>query len=183
MKSLKILQTLSKIAKILSQIVFVFSIVGAAFCAVGILSLAFTQSSFLVIGGISIKGIIEQNTNMNIQSVCMSMLVGFILCAGEAVVSKFANIYFKNELKAETPFTFEGAKEIMRLGIITIVVPTAAAIINTIIYETVKLAIGGLEPMKINNGSSIALGVMFLILSVVFKYGAEVLDNQNKAEE
>ena len=40
-----------------------------------------------------------------------------IVCAGQAVLAKFAETYFKNKLQAGTPFTFGGAKELLRLGV------------------------------------------------------------------
>ena len=42
------------------------------------------------------------------------------ICAGEAVLAKFAEHYFKRELTDGTPFNLGGAKELMRLGILTI---------------------------------------------------------------
>ena len=56
-----------------------------------------------------------------------------VVCAGEAVLAKFAEVYFQNELQAETPFTLAGAKELLRLGILTITIPTGCAVAESIV--------------------------------------------------
>ena len=72
-----------------------------------------------------------------------------IVCAGQAVLAKFAETYFKNKLQAGTPFTFGGAKELLRLGVLTL-------------------------DLSFDNGASIVLGVMFLPGSLPCRYGAEL---------
>lgn len=67
-----------------------------------------------------------------------------IVCAGQAVLAKFAETYFKNKLQAGTPFTL-GRRE------------GAAAL-----------------DLSFDNGASIVLGVMFLPGSLLCRYGAEL---------
>ena len=55
-----------------------------------------------------------------------------IVCAGQAVLAKFAETYFKNKLQAGTPFTFGGAKELLRLGVLTLVIPTGCSVLGSI---------------------------------------------------
>ena len=74
------------------------------------------------IGKIKIHGTILSNVGVNAANFAAALSGWMIVCAGEAVVAKFAEIYFKNELQAETPFTIGGAKELQRLGILVIAV-------------------------------------------------------------
>lgn len=74
------------------------------------------------IGKIKIRGTILSNVGVNAANFAAALSGWMIVCAGEAVVAKFAEIYFKNELQAETPFTIGGAKELQRLGILVIAV-------------------------------------------------------------
>lgn len=74
------------------------------------------------IGKIKIHGTILSDVGVNAANFAAALSGWMIVCAGEAVVAKFAEIYFKNELQAETPFTIGGAKELQRLGILVIAV-------------------------------------------------------------
>ena len=74
------------------------------------------------IGKIKIHGTILSNVGVNAANFAAALSGWMFVCAGEAVVAKFAEIYFKNELQAETPFTIGGAKELQRLGILVIAV-------------------------------------------------------------
>ena len=113
-KTLKTIQTLSKVAKILCTIVFIFSLIGAIGCTVGIIALAVIPDGFNL-GGTTIHGIIEKSGGVNLGTCYAAMGMGAVLCVGECVLAKFAKCYFVNELEAGTPFTYDGAKELMRL--------------------------------------------------------------------
>ena len=60
MKTLKTLQSLSKLGKVLSTIVFILSIVGAAMCAIGIPCLALIPEEGFRLGDMTIKGLVEK---------------------------------------------------------------------------------------------------------------------------
>ena len=100
-----------------------------------------------------------------------------ILCAGEAVLAQFAEHYFKNEQQAGTPFTLAGAKELKRLGVLTIVLPAGCALAAEIAegvaanYMNVAAEIGA--PAYFETGASISLGVMFLVTSLLCRCAAE----------
>lgn len=103
-----------------------------------------------------------------------------ILCAGEAVLAKFAEVYFKNELRAETPFTLAGAKELLRLGILTLAIPTgcavAGSIIEGILAGFMKAEKAAAMDLHFDNEASIVLGMMFILGSLLCRYGAELMD-------
>ncbi len=179
MKSLKNIQTLSKIGKILSKIAFIFSVIGFCGCIAGLLSLSLGNGSLIKIGDVTLHGWIRNEYGYNIKSICATLSGWLIVCAGETVLAKFAECYFQNELKAETPFTFAGAKELMRLGILTFVLPTGCAILGSIV-EGIMIGFmkvpkdTAMMDMYFDHASSIALGIMFILLSLLCRYGAEV---------
>lgn len=115
MKTLNIIQKLSKIGKVLSKIMFIFCIIGFCGCIVGIFSMALGAET-LKFGGVTLESILNTEAEVTIGTVYAAMAAGMILCAGEAVLAKFAEHYFKRELADGTPFTFAGAKEMQRLG-------------------------------------------------------------------
>ena len=176
MNSLDTIQKLSKIGKILSKIAFIFSAIGVCGCIVSLLSLSFGSVSLIKIGGITLHGMISRKYSCNIKSVFATLCGWLIICVGEAILAKFAESYFRNELKAGTPFTFSGAKELLRLGILTLTVPTGCAVIGSIAdFMSGEKAVA--TDMHFDDGTSIVLGIMFILGSLLCRYGAGLKGN------
>lgn len=177
-KDLKTIQKIAKAGKVFSKISWIFCIIGAVGCLVGIVSLMMGVDQLLKFGEVTIYGIIKDESGMTLASMYAAMGAGMITCIGGMIPAIFAERYFKNELKAGTPFTYEGAKEMKRLGILTIVVP----LVSTVIAESVTVMIGnGLGTtldISPENSLSIGLGVGLLVLSVIFRYGAGLEENE-----
>lgn len=133
MKSLQTIQKLFKIGKILSRIAFIFSVIGFCGCIAGLLSLSFGNGSLIKLGGVTLHQLISEEYGYNIKGITASLSGWLVVCAGEAVLAKFAEVYFQNELQAETPFTLAGAKELLRLGILTITIPTGCTVAESIV--------------------------------------------------
>lgn len=181
MKSLKTIQTLSGIGRVLSKIAFVLSVIGFCGCIVGLIGLAVGEGGSIMIGGVTLHGLISENTELNIKSIAAALSGWIIVCAGQAVTAKFAELYFKNELNAGTPFTFDGAKELMRLGIIVFAVPVGCAIAGSIVEGIVAgiMNVAKAETMDryFDNAPGIALGIMFIVMSLLCRYGAELAES------
>ena len=173
MKTLKTIQVLAKIGKIISKIVFICSIVGFCLCVLGIVSLA-AGGTLIKIGGVTVRGLIENNAGIPLHELYASMIVGVFICAAEAVLSKFAGIYFKNELEAGTPFTLEGAKELMRLGILAVAIPLGTAIVCSIIIGVMNVFFPGVDKISVNGFSSVGIGIMMIVMSLVCRHGTEL---------
>lgn len=173
-KTLGTIQKLSNVGKILSKIVFIFSIIGFVGCIAGIISLSVFPDGGFKIGGMTIHGLAETNADISMGTAYTAMAIAIVFCAGEAVLAKFAGNYFKHELDAGTPFTFDGAKEMLRLGILTICIPAATSTIAAITYAIMSHAFTGVDKLDFSNAFSIGLGVMFIIMSLICKHGAEV---------
>ena len=125
-------QKLSKAGEILSKIMFICCIVGFYLCIVGIVSMGLGAPA-LKLGSVTLKGIINTEAETTVGTIYTAMAVGLILCAGAAVLAKFAECYFKHELADGTPFTFSGAEELKRLGILTICIPVGTQIAAEIV--------------------------------------------------
>jgi hypothetical protein len=106
--------------------------------------------------------------------------VGAIFCAAEAVLSKFAETYFRNEQADGDPFTLHGAKELLRLGILTIAVPLGTVTVCSIGVAIADNLIPGIEKLSVGEFSSVGLGVMIIVLSLLCRYGAEIKEGQEK---
>ena len=173
MKSLKTLQTLAKVGKVLSTIVFIVCIVGGALSIAAIVGLAVIPEG-LKIGNTTFYGLIRRETGMQVATCYATMAAGIVGCAGEAVLAKFAQRYFKNELQAGTPFTFDGAKELIRLGILAICIPAGVVILSAIALGIVKAAANDASDVNFNYGASIGLGIMMIVAGLLCRHGAEV---------
>ena len=180
MKSLKVIQTLAKIGKVLSKIGFIFCIIGFCGCIIGVLGLVVGVEA-LNVGGVTLRNIIETNAEMNMPTLYAAMAVGILFCAAEAVLCKFAETYFKNELADGTPFTLRGSKELLRLGILNVAVPLGTVIICAIVIAVAGIFYPEIEKPSFDGYGSFGIGIFMMILSLFCRYGAEL--NEKKAEQ
>ena len=99
-----------------------------------------------------------------------------LLALAEGVLHILTHRYLDHELEAGTPFTREGAREIGRLGILTLVISIAA---QTGILLVTAPAVGEMvESFAI--GGQLMLGVVLLLFSAVFRYGAELQESKEE---
>ena len=181
MNTLKTIQTLAKIGKVFSKIIFVCCIVGFCGCIVGIVSLALGAETFKL-GGVTIHSMIEKDAGMNLPTLYASMAVGAVFCAAEAILCKFAESYFKNELADGHPFTLRGAKELLRLGILTVAIPLGTVIVCSIGVAIADNFFPEIEKLSYDGYASVGLGVMMILSSLFCRYGAEVCDGKASLE-
>ncbi len=133
MNNSRVLQLIAQIGKILSKVAFVFSIIGICGCFVGLLSNVFGSGKVFKIGGVTIYGLLADFDAYNVKSISATLVAWLIVCIGQAVLAKFAELYFHNALMAGTPFTQVGASELRRLGILTMVIPTGCAVVAEVV--------------------------------------------------
>lgn len=180
-KSLKTVQTVCKVCKVLAEIAFVLLVVGAVLMLAAAIFTGTGNFDALMSSGALVLDEMLQQSGVTQEYVTAVLVCMTIIVAAEAIVAKFINVYFKHELKAGTPFTFEGAKEMLRLGIITIAVPTGASLVATIVFG-IMAAGSGLDS-EFNFEISLGLGLMFLALSPLLKHGTELRLRAQYAEE
>lgn len=171
--TLNTIQKLAKVGRILSKIVFIFAIIGAVGCLVGIVCLAAGLGSSVKIGGLTIRGLIEREGNVTVGTMYAAMASGLILTVCEAILARFAELYFQHELAAGTPFTLPGANEMKRLGILAICLPLGGAIAAGIVHGVIAALMKGVEDFSYRDAGSISLGIMFLVTSLILRYGTE----------
>ena len=181
-KTLKTIQTLSKVGKILSKIVFIFSIIGIVGCLAGIICLAAGLDGSVKIDGVTIHSIIEKEADTTVGNLYASLAVGLVLSVCECILARFAEQYFKHELKAGTPFTLDGAAELKRLGILSISLALGGSVLAAIVHTVMEHAMEGVEEFKGGDVGSISLGIMFLVMSLVLRYGTERIEKTNRQE-
>lgn len=173
MKSLDTIQTLSKIGKVLSKIIFICCTIGFIGCAVGIVALLIGEQSFKI-GGVTLHSILQTEAGISEGTIWSAIAAGMILCAGEFAVSRMAYRYFTHELEAGTPFTLDGAKELLHLGISVIWIPIVSVVLAQVAHGVIGQMMENVEPMSLDGFSSVALGVMFIVMSLLCRHGAEL---------
>lgn len=166
MKSLKTIQTIVKVFSILSLIGFIASIVGAGFSLIGVSVLsAIREDSELW------QKILEQIPDaklLDLNAARCASLNSIFYCAESAVLCGFSRSLFKFELSVGTPFDKRVSKRMLRDGIIYLAVPVGVILITSVISAAfnVKYSEG--------NYSQFAMGIAYLIISVICSYGAEI---------
>ena len=86
---------------------------------------------------------------------------------------------FKKELKDGTPFTLSGAKSMMRLGILTMCIPVVVEILIEITYIIMKNVLTNVGEVNVDMNISFGIGIMFIVTSLICRYGAEQLGNKD----
>lgn len=172
--TLKTIQIFVKVAKVLSIIVFVCCLIGGIGSALGIITLALIPEGFQI-GDITFKSFVEETAHTTIGTCYATMAASIIICAGEAVLSKFAEKYFNHELEIGEPFSFDVAKEMITLGILTIAIPLGTNIVASIVYAIMKAVLENVASFDSDllSGISISLGLMFVVVGLLCRYGAE----------
>ena len=164
-KSLSVIQTVFKVLRIICKVLFILCIVGGVGCIIGL-----TCALFVPFLHNAIIDIISDEAQISMGAIIIPCLSGLITCVSEAVLFYFSEIYFKRELESGTPFTYEGSKEIFRLGVLCIAIPFGASFLIGIL-ELIGKGINGTD---ISSTFSIGRGLVLIFASVIFKYGAEI---------
>lgn len=174
MKTLQTIQKTFHIFAVLVKIARIFSIVGAVLCGVGAFLVALGQTqwqAFRLLG----EEIVVIPVGMAVNQVLTELLTGVIMLSTEAVLLYFAGQYLKTEQAEGTPFTENGAQMLKKLGIRCIYMPIVAIVIASV----VMVCLGAEELGDVGNLPSVAMGITMILASLVFRYGAE-LEEQNR---
>ena len=171
MKSLQTIQKTFRAFQTLVRIAMVASFVWAGLSVLGLLC-AFAWYSGVTVVGLSREVLLALTLTGSLSQMVGVLLAdaAFALTDGVLLLSAFR--YFKAEQEAGTPFTRDGADAIRTLGIRTIVLLLAAAVFSTLTYEFFGLATAMVVDW--DNLVSVSLGLVMILASLVFRYGAEL---------
>lgn len=173
MKTLNTLQILSKVGKVLSKIAYIFSIIGICGCGIGLAATLFGAET-LKFGGVTLHSMLESQAGISYGTVYAALSAWLILCIGELFVSRMAYRYFENELNAGTPFTADGANEMLHFGISAIWIPIVAQVLAQVAHGIIDQLMENVDKLSLSGFDGVALGVTFIVVSLLCKYGAEI---------
>lgn len=169
MNTLKTIQTVFRIAKIISQIIFIGCIVGCCLCLAAAVALALDVPA-LTIGQVNISGLVEAPADRSPSVMVLTVLAGAFQVAALGLLAKMAQRYFAREQKDGTPFSLGGARQLRRLGIHSIWIPIVAQVIAQVICKILSST----APIELSSSIPVSYGVMLILLSLVCQYGAEL---------
>lgn len=169
MKSLKTIQKTFRVFQILAKIAFVFSIVGASICVVAALCAMawYNGGQVFSLFGQPIAAFAE---GTNLRQTYAVLFADVVYLTTDAILLAFAGQYFKTEQAEDTPFTENGANSIKKLGIRCIWMPIVAIVIASVITT----CLGAESVEDVSNLSSVATGLVLILASLIFRYGAEL---------
>ncbi len=156
----KLGRILSTVVLVISVLVFVFSLTGAVLAAFGLESMVYELFS------------VENPVSSG--ALYLAISSAFLSSLGEIIVSRYAVRYFKAELKAGTPFNSDNAKRLRTLGILNIVIPVTVVIIKSVFHMVLQKRFGDIGENEYELISPVAIGLMFIVLSLVCRYGSEI---------
>lgn len=103
------------------------------------------------------------------------LLTDLVFLTTDAILLAFAHRYFKIEQAEGTPFTQSGAKLVQKMGIRCIWMPIVAMVIASVILVCLGVEKGG----DMSNLPTVATGIVLILASLIFRYGAE-LEERNR---
>lgn len=172
-KSLSNLLTVFKVLRVISKIVLILAIAGGAGCLVAACILPALNT--LMPNDLASMGVY-------LPTLYLALVAGVFACAGEAVFAFFAERYCVRVLRVGTPFTFDGAKECFRLGVISLIVSLATTVVAEAVIAISFIISPSAQEPELEISLSITMGLLLFFLSMIFKHGAELRQDLQAAK-
>ena len=169
MNSLTAIQKTFRVFKVLAKAAMILSFIWAGLAVLGLLCGAVWYSGGTVIGADQ-ELLLYLTTADSLNQMIGTLLTETALALTDGILFLFAFRYFRQEQADGTPFTQSGAEQIMRLGTRTIVLPLVAAILSAVFCKFFDVT----EPPDWSNLPSLTMGIVLILASLVFRYGAEL---------
>ena len=176
MKSLQIIQKTFRVFQTLSKIAMVLSFVWAGLAALGLLCGVLWYSGGNVFG-VNQELLYSLTVTGGLTEMIGVLLVDFILALTDGILLVFALRYFKAEQADGTPFSHSGADLMKRLGILLIVLPAVATILVGVLHGIFDMP--QIEAADVGNETSVMMGIMLILVSLILRYGAEMEENRD----
>ena len=176
MKSLQTIQKTFRVFQTLSKIAMVLSFVWAGLAALGLICGIVISSTGAVIAG-NMETLYRLTSSASFFEMVGSLLAEFVLTLTDALLFFHAWKYFSAEQADGTPFSHSGADLMKRLGILLIVLPAVATILVGVLHGIFDMP--QIEAADVGNGTSVMMGIMLILVSLILRYGAEMEENRD----
>lgn len=170
------IQKIAGIANIVCRVLFVMCIVGACLTVAGVVSYFAIGDLNLKFGDVTLGGILSETDGLTKPQIICEFISAFIQCVVGAVLFGFSKEFLKNELADGTPFTEKSSKCVLKIGILTCVLPFAGEMVTSAIAAAVK------AETEFDSHPDILAGLLLILISLLLSYGSELV-NRNKESE
>ena len=180
MKSLQTIQKLFKVGNIITRIFYVCCIVGIIGCIIGIVGIGVVDGVDLQYDGSMVTMLIEKEAGITVAELYAAMGIAIFALICKLYVTRKGLKYYKCEFEAGTPFNLDCAAQLKKIGILEIVISLVITVVSAIVREIFVL-----QSMKFNinisdQGNSVTWGIGLLVLALICKYGAEILEEKKQ---
>ena len=176
MKSLQAIQKTCKVFQTLTKIVMILCFVGSGLLLLGLICGIVISSTGAVIAG-NMETLYRLTSSASFFEMVGSLLAEFVLTLTDALLFFHAWKYFSAEQADGTPFSQSGADLMKRLGILLIVLPAVATILVGVLHGIFDMV--QIEAADVGNGTSVMMGIMLILVSLILRYGAEMEENRD----
>ena len=176
MKSLQTIQKTCKVFQTLTKIVMVLCFIGSGLLLLGLICGIVISSTGAVIAG-NMETLYRLTSSASFFEMVGSLLAEFVLTLTDALLFFHAWKYFSAEQADGTPFSQRGADLMKRLGILLIVLPAVATILVGVLHGIFDMT--QIEASDVGNGTSVMMGIILILVSVILRYGADLEANRN----
>ena len=180
MKSLKNIQLLVKILRIISLVVFILCIIGAAGCALALIIVPVCQD-IKIMGEKTLQMLLLEK-NVHMYQVYCGLCIGFVSCGVGIFLSRYNELFFEEELSVGTPFTFPMVKKTRKVALVNIIVSLCSSILAAIVVGIICAIYRSKYSFNYGLFSTIGFGLALLVISLFTQYGAEK-DNGGPEQE
>lgn len=170
--TLKIVQTISKIGKIISAIVTFICLILVLLCVIGIIIVKHSELEFF---GLHCNYIFSLFKTESIFKVYAILIIGIVLSSARASLAGFSFAFFSNEVKTGHPFTTKLSSQLLFLGSLEIIIPVVSAFISMGIQLFFEHICGESFFFHFNYFGYISLGMFYILTANICKLGAEEL--------
>ena len=177
MKSLQTIQKTCKVFQTLTKIAMILCFVGSGLLLLGLICGIVIFSTGAVIAG-NMETLYRLTSSASFFEMVGSLLAEIVVTLKDALLFFHAWKYFSAEQADGTPFSHRGADMMKRLGILLIVLPAVAAILVGVLHGIFDLS--QIETADVGNGTSVMMGIMLILVSLILRYGAELTEGEDE---
>ena len=177
MKSLQTIQKTCKVFQTLTKIAMILCFVGSGLLLLGLICGIVISSTGAVVSG-GVETLFKLTASASFYEMIGTLLAEFVLTLTDALLFLHAYRYFSAEQADGTPFSQKGADLMKRLGILLIILPAVATILVGILHGIFDLT--QIEAADVGNGTSVMMGIMLILVSLILRYGAELTEEKDE---
>ena len=172
MKSLQRVQTVAKIFRVIAKIGYVCSIIGVTCCVIGAIFCGISGANETIR-----EWIVKNGETFRPKEGVSACVCAAISCGFGIAICRYNVQYYSAVLAEGTPFTKPLVSKLRRLGVLTIVLSVAEAIVIAVFTACMK------TEADYTHASGVATGIAYLLVSLLMDYGADIRDIAGKAAE